>query len=125
MRCKDMFLSSKVAYFPIEEDLQKQEAHIYSVAGQKGQQVKITSGCWVSPSCESSERVLRVELIGFTESKYELQKIRNEKVNRIKEYLKQGKRIDEIAELEGCTPMNIYAMIRRHNLREEIKYENL
>lgn len=125
MRCKDMFLNSNVAYFPVEEDLRKQEAHIYSVACQKGQQIKITSGCWVSPNCEVSEKVLRVELIGFTESKYELERYRSEKVNRVKEYLKQGKRVDEIAELEGCTPMNIYAMIRRHNLREEIKYENL
>lgn len=123
MKCRDLFRNSDVIYVPVEDDLQKQENQITTYASYHGIRVRMELGLWVNPATQECERVLKVSYVEDCERKVkqdskrtEIAKQKLEKIERIRNYLKQGLNGIDIARLEGCSKQYIYQFIKDYHI---------
>lgn len=119
MKCKDLFRNGNVAFVPAEENLQKQESIITTFANYHNIKIKIELGLWLNPSTTEAERVLKLSYIGDNRKKEKSEKqfASMEKVERIKDYIKEGITMQEMAIREGCTKQAISLFIKYHNIK--------
>lgn len=123
MKCRDLFKDSDIVYVPVEDDLQKQENAITTYASYHGIRVRMELGLWVNPATQECERVLKISYVGDCEEKVkkdskrtEIAKQKLEKIERIRNYLKQGLNGIDIARLEGCSKQYIYQFIKDYHI---------
>lgn len=129
MKCKDLFSDSDVVFVPVEENLQRQESQITTYANYHGIKIQMELGLWVNPATQSCERVLKLSFVGFSENqrypsrsklKPETIEKREEKTQRIKDYIKQGLSLVEMARKEKCSKQAISQFIKYHNVKYKI-----
>lgn len=127
MKCKGLFRDSNVVFVPVEDNLQRQESQIATYANYHGIKVEIALGLWVYPATQECVRVLKLTYVGESdkpryESRYKVKPEtlikREEKLERIKQYLKEGLTLQQMARKERCTKQAVSAFIRYHNVNK-------
>ena len=129
MKCKDLFADSDVVFVPVEKNLQRQESKITTYANYHGFKIQMELGLWVNPADQSCERVLQLTFAGYSDnprypsrSKLKPETImkREEKRERIQNYIKKGMTIMEMARKEKCSKQAISQFIKYHNVKYKI-----
>lgn len=111
MKVKGLFDNHDIVFLPIkEESIVKMTNSVLMFAYHNNAKVKTKTGIFIDPKTAETERVMRIEIIGYDRDKKKKEKKISDKTKKIKEDIINGEKISDICKKYEVSRQYVHAL---------------